>query len=130
MNKLLLNILIFISFTTICKAQDSTFGDYTLEEMQQKSYPADTSAHAFVLKEFGSTRLDASDNGIKIYFKYHVKGGQFLTEFAGEGDNFVYSNVIQFNKSLYSSEEYQYLKELYNKIIASEKADIVFSKKK
>ncbi|MES2063349.1 MAG: DUF3857 and transglutaminase domain-containing protein [Bacteroidota bacterium] len=73
MNKLLLNVLIFISFSTICKAQDSTFGDYTIEEMQQKSYPADTSAHAFVLKEFGSTRLDASDNGIKIYFKYHVK---------------------------------------------------------
>jgi hypothetical protein len=58
------------------------------------------------------------------------KGGQFITGFTADGDNFVYSNVIQFNKSLYSQEEYPYLKELYNKIIASEKADIVFSKKK
>jgi hypothetical protein len=73
MNKLLLNLLIFISFTTICKAQESTFGDYNLGEMQQKSYPADTTAHAFVLKEFGTARLDVSDNDIKIYFKYQVK---------------------------------------------------------
>lgn len=73
MNKLLLNLLIFIFFATICKAQDFPFGKFTVEEMNQKTYPLDTSAHAFVLKEFGSTRIDATDNGIKTYFKYHVR---------------------------------------------------------
>jgi hypothetical protein len=32
--------------------------------MNQKTYKNDTSAHAFVLQEFGSTRIDvASDDG-------------------------------------------------------------------
>ncbi|RYU91580.1 DUF3857 domain-containing protein [Mucilaginibacter terrigena] len=57
------------------------------------------------------------------------QGGKFLTEFSGEGNTFTYSNVIQFTKSVYAPEEYPYLKELYNKIIASEKAEIVFRKK-
>jgi hypothetical protein len=73
MNKLLLNLLVFIFFATICKAQDFPFGKFTVEEMNQKTYPLDTSAHAFVLKEFGSTRIDATDDGIKTYFKYHVR---------------------------------------------------------
>jgi hypothetical protein len=73
MNKLLLNLLIFISFTTICKAQDFPFGKFTVEEMNQKTYKNDTSAHAFVLQEFGSTRIDASDDGVKTFFKYHVR---------------------------------------------------------
>lgn len=73
MNKLLLNLLIFIFFATVCKAQDFPFGKFTVEEMNQKTYPLDTSAHAFVLKEFGSTRIDATDDGIKTYFKYHVR---------------------------------------------------------
>ncbi|MBL4674974.1 MAG: DUF3857 and transglutaminase domain-containing protein [Mucilaginibacter sp.] len=57
------------------------------------------------------------------------KGGRFITDFIGEGNNFSYSNVIQFDKAIYAPEEYPYLKELYNKIIASEKAEIVFKKK-
>ncbi|MFA6247921.1 MAG: DUF3857 domain-containing protein [Mucilaginibacter sp.] len=73
MNKKLLNLLVFICFTTICKAQDFPFGRFTVEEMNQKTYPLDTSAHAFVLQEFGSTRIDATDDGIKTYFKYHVR---------------------------------------------------------
>lgn len=73
MNKLLLNLLILLSISSFSKAQDFSFGDFTVEEMNQKTYPLDTSAHAFVLKEFGSTRLDATDDGIKTYFKYHVK---------------------------------------------------------
>ncbi|RFZ90903.1 DUF3857 domain-containing protein [Mucilaginibacter conchicola] len=57
------------------------------------------------------------------------KGGRFMTDFSGEGSNFSYSNVMQFDKAIYAPEEYPYLKELYNKIIASEKAEIVFKKK-
>jgi hypothetical protein len=73
MNKLLLNLLVFISFCTICKAQDFAFGKFTEQEMNQKSYPLDSAAHAFVLQEFGSTRIDATDDGIKTYFTYHVR---------------------------------------------------------
>jgi len=37
--------------------------------------------------------------------------------------------MIKFNKSIYTATEYPYLKELYNKVIQSEKAEMIFKKK-
>jgi Transglutaminase-like superfamily len=56
-------------------------------------------------------------------------GGKFLTSYEPDNNTFTFSSIIQFNKSIYSSEEYPYLKELYNKIIQSEKAELIFKKK-
>jgi len=57
-------------------------------------------------------------------------GGRFLTDFGAPGDDtFTFSHIIQLSKSIYSSAEYPYLKELYNNIIQSEKAEIVIKKK-
>jgi hypothetical protein len=56
-------------------------------------------------------------------------GGRFVTSYEPDNNSFTFSNVIQFNKSIYSSNEYPYLKELYNKIVQSEKAEMVFKKK-
>jgi len=57
------------------------------------------------------------------------QGGNFLTEFDGDKQNFTYSYDTRFNKSIYSPEEYPYLKELYNKIVLAQKNEIVFKKK-
>ncbi|RWY53984.1 transglutaminase domain-containing protein [Mucilaginibacter gilvus] len=57
------------------------------------------------------------------------KGGKFITNFEAVGNTFTFSNVLQFTKSVYEAEEYPYLKEFYNKVIATEKAEIVFKKK-
>ena len=56
-------------------------------------------------------------------------GGRFLTNYDPGNNSFTFSSIIQFNKSIYSSEEYPYLKELYNKIILTEKNEIIFKKK-
>lgn len=56
-------------------------------------------------------------------------GGRFVTNYEQRDNSFTFSHLIQFNKSIYSSEEYPYLKELYNKIIQSEKVEMVFTKK-
>jgi hypothetical protein len=56
-------------------------------------------------------------------------GGKYLTSYEPDNNSFTFSHIIQFNKSVYSSEEYPYLKELYNKVIQSEKAEMVFKKK-
>jgi hypothetical protein len=58
-------------------------------------------------------------NGAKFFISYDSRGGS----------SFTFSHVTQFNKSVYYSNEYPYLKELYNKIILSEKTDIIFKKK-
>ncbi len=56
-------------------------------------------------------------------------GGRFLTDFSSDENSFTFSHIIQINKSVFAPEEYPYLKEFYNKIILSEKAELVFKKK-
>jgi hypothetical protein len=57
------------------------------------------------------------------------KGGRFVTDYQADGNTFTFSYVTQFNKSVYGTEEYPYLKDLYNKIILTEKSEMVFKKK-
>ncbi|MCO5935321.1 DUF3857 domain-containing protein [Mucilaginibacter sp. RB4R14] len=86
MNKFLLNLLVFISFTTLASAQDFPFGKFTVDEMHLKNYKNDTSAHAVVLNEFGSSRIDiAGDDHIKTFFKYHTKIKILDTKGFGKG---------------------------------------------
>jgi len=56
------------------------------------------------------------------------QGGRFITNFEQSDHLFVFSDVTQFNKSVYSPEEYPSLKELYNKIILSEKGELYIKK--
>jgi len=56
-------------------------------------------------------------------------GGKFITNYESTDNSFTFSHVIQLNKPIYDSSEYPYLKEFYNRIIQSEKAEIVFKKK-
>ncbi|HEY4195870.1 MAG TPA: transglutaminase-like domain-containing protein, partial [Mucilaginibacter sp.] len=64
-----------------------------------------------------------------INFSMPEKGGGFITVFDGDSQNFTYSYDTRFNNSVYSPEEYPYLKELYNKIVLAQKNDFVFKKK-
>ena len=56
-------------------------------------------------------------------------GGKFETFYQGDDKSFTFSHIVQFNKAIYGSGEYAYLKELYNKIILSQKAVMVLKKK-
>jgi hypothetical protein len=102
-------------------------------KLEDRTYPVDwgmPSSDRYILTMHlpDGYSIDSAPQALSIGLPN--QGGKFVTDFTGEGKTFTYSNVIQFNKSFYATEEYPYLKELYNKIIASEKADIVFSKKK
>jgi len=57
------------------------------------------------------------------------QGGRFLSIFDANGNTITFSNVIQFNRSVYQPEGYAGLKEFYNKIILAEKEEFVFRKK-
>ena len=64
-----------------------------------------------------------------VAFSMPNKGGKFFSNLENDNNTFTFSYVTQFNKSVYGPEEYPYLKELYNKIILSEKNEMVFKKK-
>jgi hypothetical protein len=53
----------------------------------------------------------------------------YASNYESMGNTFTFSNITKFTKPIYTSEEYPYLKELYNKIILTQKADMVFKKK-
>jgi hypothetical protein len=57
------------------------------------------------------------------------QGGNFITEYQSDNNVITFSYVTKISKSVYSAEEYPYLKELFNKIILAEKSEIVFKKK-
>jgi transglutaminase-like putative cysteine protease len=74
MAKPLFNLLILTFFSTFASAQNFAFGDYSKKDMEMKRYDADTSAHAVVLNEYGTSGIRVmSDDNIKIVFEYHVK---------------------------------------------------------
>lgn len=64
-----------------------------------------------------------------VGFSLPENGGLFAVSFSQGDNSFSLSHITQFKKSVYSSDEYPYLKELYNKIILSEKAELILKKK-
>lgn len=59
-----------------------------------------------------------------------LKGGRYITESVVDGNEFSFTELKQLDKSVYESEEYPYLKELFNKIVQTERTNITFKKKK
>lgn len=101
-------------------------------KLSSRSYPVDwgmPSSSRYILTMHLPSGYGIESSPANASISLPNRGGMFIADFAGEGDTFTFSNVIQFNKSIYYPEEYPYIKEFYNKIIASEKAEIVFKKK-
>ncbi|MBK0379182.1 DUF3857 domain-containing protein [Mucilaginibacter segetis] len=101
-------------------------------KLNERNYPVDwgmPSDDRFILTMHlpAEYAIESSPDGIALALPN--QGGKFITNFTGNSNSFTFSNVLQFNKSVYAPEEYPYLKELYNKIISTERAEIVFKKK-
>lgn len=62
-------------------------------------------------------------------FSLPGNGGTFTMSYYSDGKSFSFSHATLFNKSIYGPNEYPYLKELYNRIILSEKEEMMFKKK-
>ncbi|RFZ85291.1 DUF3857 domain-containing protein [Mucilaginibacter terrenus] len=101
-------------------------------KLQDRAYPVDwgmPSDERFVLNMTLPTEYVVESAPQPNAISLPNSGGKFMTDFNSDGNRFTFSNVVQFSKSVYESEEYPYLKEFYNKMIAAEKAEIVFRKK-
>ncbi|MEO8885354.1 MAG: DUF3857 domain-containing protein [Mucilaginibacter sp.] len=115
-----------------------TFNPYLLDrvttnpfKLTERNYPVDMgvpSENTFLLNmnlPEGYTIENAPQNAT---FVMPDKGGKFSIAYSGTGNSFNFSHITQFNKPIYDVNEYPALKELYNKIILSEKAEMVFKK--
>lgn len=72
MKRLLLLVLLVLTFQSVLKAQDFPYGQFSLDEINMARYDKDTSAHAVILKEFGKTWLSEGENNPLVH-EYHVK---------------------------------------------------------
>ncbi len=101
-------------------------------KLAERDYPVDwgmASDERLILTMHLPEGYIVETNPQTVAFKMPDNGGMYATSFETTGNSFTFSNISKFGKPIYSSEEYPYLKELYNKIILTEKADMVFKKK-
>jgi transglutaminase-like putative cysteine protease len=101
-------------------------------KLAERDYPVDwgmPSDERYILTMHLPQQFAVDNPPQPASFAMPNNGGKFLTGFDNNNGVFTFSNVKQFNKSVYGPEEYPYLKELYNKIILSEKNELVFKKK-
>ncbi len=115
-----------------------TFNPYLLDKIStnpfkltDRSFPVDwgmPSDERFTLTMHLPAKYTIEAPPADIALALPNSGGRFLTSYSPGDNSFTFTHVIQFNKSIYSSEEYPYLKELYNKIIQSEKGEMIFKK--
>ncbi|HTI58665.1 DUF3857 domain-containing protein [Mucilaginibacter sp.] len=62
-------------------------------------------------------------------FAMASQGGRFITDFQNDGSTFTFSYVTQINSSVFGTDEYNSLKELFNRIVTAEKTQLEFKKK-
>jgi hypothetical protein len=65
----------------------------------------------------------------KIALSLPNAGGRFLLDSQIANNKLTLSNALSINRTVFSSQEYLYLKELYSRIIQAQNEDLIFKKK-
>jgi len=113
------------------------FLDQKLKENPFKSglrlYPVDYGApidwSMMVLLEY-SDDFELTELPERVALGLPNAGGRYLFGVQNTGNKVSVNNVLNINRTLYTAEEYHYLKELYNRVIQVQNSDLVFKRKK
>ena len=100
-------------------------------KLAERTYPVDLgmpSEERYVLSLHLPAHYIIDNPPQNAAFQMPNGGGRFIVNFEGDNNTFTVSYVTQLSRPIYSSEEYPYLKELYNKIILTQKAELVLKK--
>lgn len=101
-------------------------------KLAERTYPVDRGAPTevrFSLQLTFPEKFEISSMPAPVGLALPANGGRFVMQAGVEGNRLNLYQLTQLNKSVYESEEYPYLKELFNKIVLSQKADIILKKK-
>ncbi|MCJ8209839.1 DUF3857 domain-containing protein [Mucilaginibacter sp. RS28] len=111
-----------------------TFGQLTVNPftLNERSYPVDMGMPAdnklvYTLTIPNDYVLETSPEPVAVALP--LSCGRLVSAFTFDSGRCTYSQLYSFEKPVYSPEEYPYLKEFYNKLLQSEKAEIVIKKK-
>ncbi|SHM11789.1 DUF3857 domain-containing protein [Mucilaginibacter sp. OK098] len=116
-----------------------TFSPYYLNKiitnplkLNERSYPVDmgmASEDRYVITLHLPTQYTVETPPQTTSISIPNGGGRYMASYEPGDNSFSFLYVTQFSKSVYSAEEYPYLKEFFNKIIQSQKTEMVFRKK-
>lgn len=100
-------------------------------KLNERNYPVDLGAASeerisinITLPEKYLVKEKPSDISIAL----PNQGGKYLVRTDVTDNNLLISQQLQFNKAIYTSEEYHYLKEFYNRIVQTQKTDVLITK--
>jgi len=101
-------------------------------KLEDRSYPVDLGMPSderltFIIHLSDSYIVETPPQAIAIGMPNN--GGKFITNYQQENNSLIFSHIIQLNNPTYRPDEYPYLKEFYNKIIQSEKGEIILKRK-
>lgn len=114
----------------------SPFLDHKLKENPFKStvrvYPVDYGApidQTFSISIEYPATFELAELPEKAALVLPNGGGRYLFGIQNLGNKVLISSLLNISKPLYSSEEYHYLKELYNRMIQVQNSDLMFKRK-
>lgn len=99
---------------------------------KERLYPVDLGApieiHVILKLEYPEN-FKLMNRPPEIALSLPNNGGKYLFNILNSGNILTLNNTLSLTKPLYSSEEYHYLKELFNRIVQAHKLDLIFAKK-
>ncbi len=101
-------------------------------KLAERSYPVDWGApsETRVLMQLNfPAKFEILSKPETVGLALPNKGGKFVMQLTQEENILNFYQLTQLDKSIYEPDEYPYLKELFNKMVLSQKADIVLKKK-
>jgi hypothetical protein len=120
-------------------AENFLFSPYLMD--RQKENPFKSNARLYPV-DFGSPREFTTIMNLEFPSQYELvnvpekialslpnSGGRFLLDSQVAGNRLTLNNALSINRTVFSSEEYRYLKELYSRIIQIQNEDLIFKKK-
>ncbi len=102
-------------------------------KLADRTYPVDWGAPSetkIMLRLNFPAQYEVISKPTSVGLSLPLKGGRYISQSSVDGNEFSFTELKQLDKSVYEPEEYPYLKELFNKIVQTERTNITFKKKK
>ena len=99
----------------------------------ERLYPVDFGAaleEILILNLTYPSDFELDEVPSKVALKLPANGGHFIFEVNDASNKISMANTLVIAKPIFASQEYHYLKELFNNVIATEQTQLVFKKKK
>jgi Fe-S cluster assembly iron-binding protein IscA len=100
-------------------------------KLNERNYPVDLGAASEERISINITlpeKYELKEQPKDVSIALPNQGGKYLLQTSVIDHNLTIHQQLQFNKAIYTSEEYHYLKEFYNRIIQAQKTDVLITK--